>query len=73
MTNTPELSTLKKTHDYYATIAHVFKTRVQWYHEEFEGVKELISFAELMCSKIKSDIDVLEPKTEEPAKPQLVQ
>lgn len=75
MTETPDIKTLKITHDYYLTIEHVFKTRVQWYHEEFQGVQDIISFASLMTSKLKQDIDSLEPKKEEDAtpKPKLVQ
>lgn len=63
-----DLDTLKLTHDYYLTIEQVFKTRVQWYHEEFEGVQKIISFALLMSNKLKQDIDAISEKSKEEAK-----
>jgi hypothetical protein len=62
----PTIESLKKDHDRYATIAHVFSSRFQWYHEEFEGVKDIIDFCRMHTKELSDQIDYLEPKKEDP-------
>jgi len=62
--NKEQIDTLKKTHDYYITMAQILSQRVQFYAEEFDGVKELISFCKIIAETVKKSIDALEPKDE---------
>jgi archaellum component FlaC len=59
---------LKKVHDYYAATIQILRSRVQFYFEEFEGVQELNMFYSKLIQDIRSDIEALEPKVEEPVK-----
>lgn len=59
----------KSAHDYLATACHILKTRVQFYHEEFTGVFETVSFLENMRDQIRKDIEVVEPAKVEQKKP----
>lgn len=55
------LDVLKQTHDYYVIITQTFKQRVQWYHEEFEGVDNIIKFCQNMAAETKKKIEEIEP------------
>lgn len=73
---TPDAEVLKQkkvAHDYLATACHIIKTRVQFYHEEFMGVFETVSFLENMKAQILKDIEAAEPpKPEAPKAPYVV-
>lgn len=55
---------LKKVHDFYVTQHQILSQRVQFYAEEFDGVKELIDFNRDMAIKLKAIIEAKEPKAE---------
>jgi hypothetical protein len=59
-----ELNELKKIHDLYATTHHILCTRIQFYAEEFEGVKALLDFYKKLTEDLKLKIEELEPKEE---------
>ena len=59
-----ELERLKKAHDLYVTTFQILTHRVQFYAEEFDGVKELIDFHKRMAHDLRSKIEALEPKEE---------
>jgi hypothetical protein len=63
---------LKKVHDYYASTLQILRTRIQFYFEEFAGVQELNAFYSKLLQDIRSDIEALEPKVEEPVKEEKV-
>lgn len=56
-----KLENLKGAHDIYATALQVFTTRVQWYHEEFEGTQLLVSFFRKQKETLLAAIHELEP------------
>lgn len=62
----------KIAHDYYASAIQVLTTRVQFFHEEFEGIFQTVQFLRNIRDQIKKEIEEIEPptkKTEEKAKP----
>lgn len=59
-----KLEELKKVHDYYALTLQILRTRIQFYFEEFEGVKELDGFYSKLVADIRANIEELEPKQE---------
>ena len=56
---------LKKTHDFYITVAQILSQRIQFYAEEFTAVTELINFNKDMAKKLAEIIESLEAKKEE--------
>lgn len=54
----------KAAHDFIATGIQVLTTRVQYYHEEFEGIHQTVSFLRNMRDQIKKDIEQIEPPQE---------
>lgn len=59
MDNKQHLDDLKKIHDYHATQSHILKTRVQFYYEEFDGIKELVAFSDGMAKELSEKIKTL--------------
>ena len=69
-----ELHALKIAHDQYATACHLFKTRVQFYHEEFKGIQELVGFFSALRDQCKTKIEQIEPPVvdSEPKQPWVI-
>ena len=65
---TIELNDLKKAHDLYATTHHILHTRIQFYAEEFDGVKALLDFYKKLTDDLKLKISELEPENKEEPK-----
>lgn len=60
----------KAAHDYIASAVQVLTTRVQFYHEEFDGIFQTVQFLRNMRDQIRKDIELIEPpKEEQKAKP----
>lgn len=62
MSEISEIDQLKKAHDLYVTTVQILTQRVQFYAEEFEGVKRLIEFHTAVAKDLKEKIEALEPK-----------
>lgn len=60
------LDGLKKAHDYFATAVSLLTTRVQFYHEEFQGASNVVQFLSTLRDDAKAKVEQLEPKQEEP-------
>lgn len=60
-TENSELAALKQAHDMYATACHMLKTRVQFFHEEFDGVQSLIGFFSALKEQVLTKIHEIEP------------
>lgn len=67
---TPEeiLKQKKAAHDYIATAVQILTTRVQYLHEEFEGVHTTVQFLRNMRDQITKDIEKIEPPKAKEAK-----
>lgn len=64
------LNALKQSHDLFATAIQVLTTRVQYFHEEFEGIQKVVSFLRVLRQQTQNDIEKIEPpKPEEPKAP----
>ena len=67
------LKFMKIAHDKHATVIHMFKTRFQFWREEFQPVEEIIAFYSALRDQLKAKIEEIEPpKPEEPKKPQVI-
>lgn len=56
-----QLDSLKKSHDYYATAIQLLTTRIQYYHEEFQGVANTIQFLTHFRDTLRKEIELIEP------------
>lgn len=64
---------MKIAHDNHATIAHLFKTRFQFFHEEFVGIQKLVAFYEALRDDLLKKIQEIEPApVSEPKKPYVI-
>ena len=59
--NTNELDQLKNAHDYFATCVQLLTTRVQYFHEEFQGASNAIAFITHLRDDAKKKIEEIEP------------
>lgn len=57
-----DVNQLKEIHDIYAATAEILAHRVAFYHEEFDGVKKMISFYKAILADYRAKIEALEPK-----------
>lgn len=63
-----KLDALKKSHDYYATAIQLLTTRVQYFHEEFQGVANVVQFLTHFRDTLKAEIEQIEPPKKEEKK-----
>lgn len=69
-----DLKYLKIAHDNHATVCHLLKTRVQFFHEEFQGIQELVGFYGALRDQLRTKIEEIEPPVkEEPKAPYVVE
>jgi hypothetical protein len=67
------LKYMKIAHDRHATVVHLFKTRVQFFFEEFLGIQELVAFYEALRDDLLKKIQEIEPApVSEPKKPYVI-
>lgn len=52
---------LKLAHDKHATVVQLFKTRFQFFHEEFQPIQELINFYATLQKQLLDKIQEIEP------------
>lgn len=67
-TQANNLNALKQSHDLFATAIQVLTTRVQYFHEEFEGIDKTVQFLRVLRDQTKTDIEKIEPPKPEEAK-----
>lgn len=68
-----QLKEMKQAHDYFATAAHILKTRVQFFVEEFQGIANILHFLEANQANLKKLIDEIEPPKEEKKEPHIIE
>lgn len=56
----PSKDTLIKSYNHFATSNQILTQRVQFYFEEFDGVKLLVEFNKMMADNLKAQIDKIE-------------
>ncbi|WP_413581088.1 hypothetical protein [Bdellovibrio sp. HCB288] len=73
LTPADSLNQKKATHDYLASAIQILTTRVQFFHEEFEGVYTLVNFLRNFKAQVLAEIHEIEPPKEgEVQKPYLM-
>ena len=68
-TKTTELDALKRAHDHYATAIQILTQRVQYYHEEFQAVQNMVAFFEHLKEQTLQAVYKIEPPKKEDSKP----
>lgn len=68
-----ELKYLKTAHDYHSTVCHLLKTRVQFFHEEFQGIQEIVGFYGALRDQLKAKIEQIEPPVKEEKAPYVME
>lgn len=61
-----ELQSLKAAHDHFATAIQVLTTRVQYFHEEFQGISNVVHFLSVLRDDAKKKVEEIEPPVEKP-------
>lgn len=64
MTEGLEVEKLKIAHDHCINAHQIITQRTQFYSEEFDAVKGCTEFLKEMASKLRAQIEALEPKEE---------
>lgn len=68
------LKYMKLAYDRHATVVHLFKTRFQFYYEEFEGIQDIVAFYSELGNQLLKKIHEIEPPApKEPQKPFVVE
>jgi hypothetical protein len=63
----------KIAHDNHATVVHLLKTRVQFFHEEFLSIHNLVNFYSQLRDDLRVKIEQAEPPVApEPKKPYVI-
>lgn len=66
---TTELDALKRAHDHYATAIQILTQRVQYYHEEFNAVQQMVAFFTHLKDHAYQAVIKIEPPAKEESKP----
>jgi hypothetical protein len=61
LTKEDKLKFLKEAHDLVASAVQVLTTRVQYYHEEFEGMTKVVGFLRTTRDEYRKEIELIEP------------